>query len=210
MYFENKINDFFESKKKDFHHAEFKEKSCIETLQDKNKKLACLTSDIEIHGMASSFIQSIIDIVCDSNLRKIEKWVNLGLKNIFDGQVIEFKINKTISRNVNLYSFSILNNGIEGGINSFGGGVVCVISLILKILFLEITKSFKILVLDESLSFLSTKYIENCSKFINTLVNEFKLSVVLVTHQDQFKNYTSNIYEAKNKGTSTIFEKYEE
>lgn len=204
-----KVNEFFEKKQKDFNYAEFKEIECLNSIKEKENKLDILTKKIELHNIASSFIQSIIETVCDSNLRKIEKWVNLGLSTIFDDQVIEFKINKTISRNVNLYSFTILKDGVEGSVNSFGGGVLCVISLILKILFLELTKSYKLIVLDESLSFLSVKYIENCSKFLNTLVDEFKITVILVTHQEKFMEFSNNIFEAKPRIGKTIFEKYE-
>ena len=205
---ELKIKEYFENSQKEYNLAEFKENSCLENIQDKNKKLKDLEKDIELHNTAASFIQSIIETVCDSNLRKIETWINLGLKNIFDDQIIEFKINKAISRNTNIYSFIVLKDGIEGSINSFGGGVLCIISLILKVLFLEITKSAKLLVLDESLSFLSEQYIENCARFINTLVSEFKLNIILVTHQEKFKEHTSNIYEAKRKDNKTEFEKY--
>lgn len=169
------------------------------------KNLEVLKKEIELHTIASNFLQSIIETVCDSNLRKIETWVNLGLKNIFDDQNIEFQIEKTIKRNVNTYSFNIVQNGVKGSKNSFGGGVLCIISLILKFLFIELTKSPKLLVLDESLSFLSEKYIENCAKFISILSQEFGITTILITHQDKFKEFANRTYLASKDSGSTKF-----
>lgn len=203
--FVEKINQYILDSKKKLDLSEFKKNQIQNSLDNKIKNISSLKIDIENHNIASNFLQSIIESVCESNLRKIEKWVNIGLKNIFYDQQIEFRINKSIKRNINVYSLSLIKDGIEGNKNSYGGGVLCIVSLILKLLFLEITKSPKILVLDESLSFLSEKYIENCSKFINTLIQEFNLNVLLVTHQEKFKEYASNIYEAKNSNKSTKF-----
>jgi len=208
MDFQFKMNSYLEEAKKAYSISEYKYNEAQTAFKTKQKELDQYKKDIELHTIASTFLQSIIETVCDSNLRKIEEWVNIGLKTIFEDQLVEFKIAKSIKRNLNVYSLVILKDGVEGSVNSYGGGILCVISLILKFLFLAITKSPKILVLDESLSFLSEKYIENCSKFINILVEEFGTTVLLVTHQEKFKDFASTIYEAKPIKKSTVFELY--
>lgn len=170
---------------------------------------ATLETKLERHNIAATYIQSVIDTVCDTNLRKIEHWVNTGLKDIFYDQEIVFKITKDIKYNKNVYSFLILNDGVEGTKESYGGGILCVIALILKVIFLNITQSKNILVLDESLSFLSKQYIENCALFIKMLTQEFKITVVLVTHQDEFLSYADTKWTAEKKNGSTVFSEYE-
>lgn len=199
------VKSFLEKSKTDYDLSIHNENVLRLSLQKSNEDLIQLKKDIENHTIASTFLQSIIETVCESNLKKIETWVNLGLKRIFNDQIIEFKIEKAIKRNVNTYQLILLKDNIAGNKNSYGGGILCVVSLILKLLFLEITKSPKFLVLDESLSFLSEKYIENCSAFINILIKEFNLNVILVTHQEKFKEYASHVYEAKNMNNQTQF-----
>ena len=199
------VKSFLEKSKTDYDLSIHNENVLRLSLQNSNEDLIQLKKDIENHTIASTFLQSIIETVCESNLKKIETWVNLGLKRIFNDQIIEFKIEKAIKRNVNTYQLILLKDNIAGSKNSYGGGILCVVSLILKLLFLEITKSPKLLVLDESLSFLSEKYIENCSAFINILIKEFNLNVILVTHQEKFKEYASHVYEAKNMNNQTQF-----
>lgn len=199
------LKEALEKSKTQYDLAIHSESSLKKSLELSNSVLFQIKQNIENHTIASNFLQSIIETVCESNLRKIETWVNLGLKRIFHDQQVEFKIEKSIKRNVNTYQLTLSKDGISGNRNSYGGGILCVVSLILKLLFLEITKSPKILVLDESLSFLSEKYIESCSSFIKLLIKEFNLNVILVTHQEKFKEFASTIYEAKSINNQTQF-----
>lgn len=202
-----KLDSFLSESKSKLDISNYTIDQLVKSKDNQLSIIQSLKKNIELHTTASSFLQSIIESVCQKNIRKIEDFVNLSLKNIFNDQEITFRIDKSIKRNVNVYSFVLYKDGVEGSINSFGGGILCVVSLVLKILFIKLTKSFNLLVLDESLSFLSEGYLENCSKYIKTMTTDFNLNLILVTHQSKFKYYADNIYLAESLQNKTQFKK---
>jgi ABC-type lipoprotein export system ATPase subunit len=56
----------------------------------------------------------------------------------------------------------------------------------LKIIFNIFTKRFPVLLLDESLAFLSEQYQSSFSNLLKELSRQFNLIIVLVTHQAMF------------------------
>jgi ABC-type dipeptide/oligopeptide/nickel transport system ATPase subunit len=88
-----------------------------------------------------------------------------------------------------------LQDNVRGSINSFGGGIIAVIAVVLKILFNIVTKRFPLLVFDETLSFLAVNYIPAMSEFLKTLSKEFNIPILLVTHQKEFAIAAENCFE---------------
>lgn len=145
--------------------------------------------------IAERVLQEVVEKVSKQNLAKIESFVDRALSLIFPDLNLSFKIEQDVKRGNNVYSFVILKDQIRGGVNSFGGGVIAVISVVLKILFNIVTKRFPLLVLDETISFLAVNYIPAMSDFLKTLAKEFDLPIVLVTHQKEFAIAADQCYE---------------
>jgi len=159
------------------------------------------TKRLELMKLATLILQELVDVVSTKNIIKIESLVNSALVSVFYDENYVFKIKKKPERNQHIYKIVLCKNGIEGNENSFGGGVWSWIAFVLKILFNILSKRFPLLVPDESLSFLSAKYIPNASSFINDLSQEFNLPILLVTHQPLFADSANIKYELINKGT---------
>lgn len=156
---------------------------------------AVLTEEVEILTMATKFLADLVDRVSVQNLRKLEDIVNNALRVIFHDQDFKFEIESQIRRGATSYSWTLSKDGIKGNINSFGGGAFAVISLILKILSQIISKKYPLLVLDESLSFVSKEYITpNLSQFLKELSEQFETTILLVTHQPAFAEEADLVY----------------
>lgn len=156
--------------------------------------------------IAEKILQDVVEKVSKQNLLKIESFVNRALSLIFTDMNLSFKIEQDVKRGNNVYSFEILKDDIRGSIHSFGGGVIAVISVVLKILFNIVTKRFPLLVLDETLSFLAVNYIPAMSEFLKTLSKEFNIPILLVTHQKEFAVAADNCFEVffNKEGNTTI------
>ena len=174
-------------------------------IEETEAHLIALKDDIQYHELASVCIQELVDQVSTSNIERIETLVNSALASIFFDQDIKFKINQETKRNLNCYSFVTMKDGVEGSIYSFGGGIMAVEAMVLKILFNLLSKRYPLLILDESLSFVSEKYIEGTSNFMKELSEQFDIPIVLVTHQDSFtRNADNEIQIEKENNKTTI------
>jgi ABC-type dipeptide/oligopeptide/nickel transport system ATPase component len=135
----------------------------------------------------SLLLQRIVEVCGKRNVRKIEDLIDKIFSRTFYDKKLEFRIDTVVHRSVNVYKFTVIEDGlVEGLDNSFGGGVLAVLSVSLKAIFNLFTKRFPVLLLDESLSFLSEKYQAGFSALMKELAREFGLTVVLVTHQATF------------------------
>lgn len=164
-----------------------------------------IEKDLTLNKLATSVLQQLVDLVSKKNIEKIEDLVNMALRSIFYDMDLEFKINQTVKRNLNVYQITLCSGGVVGTISSYGGGVIAVVSMVLKVLFNLLSKRYPLLVFDESLSFLADKYIPNASKFFKELSGEFSLPILLVTHQTLFiQNAENTLSIDKREGRTVV------
>lgn len=173
-------------------------------LEEKKGKLNYLKDRVELLRIASITIHHIIDTVSTDNIRKVENLVNHALSHIFYDLDLNFHIEQSVKRNMVIYNAVITEDGVEGSINSYGGGVISAISFVLKCLFNLLSNKFPLVIFDESLGFLADKYIPNASNFIKEITQELKIPVVLVTHQKMFIQESDNVLEVHKVGTSSL------
>lgn len=157
-------------------------------------KLLGLKEKVTYLHISKKILQEVVERVSKDNLEKVESFVNRALTLIFPDLSLSFKIEQDVKRGNNTYSFAVYQGSIKGSIHSFGGGVIAVIAVVLKILFNIITKRFPLLALDETLSFLAVNYIPAMSDFLKTVSKEFGIPIILVTHQPQFASAADFCY----------------
>jgi DNA repair exonuclease SbcCD ATPase subunit len=178
--------------------------NAVEQLEKQLRSLTAeqtpLKNQVELMKMGAAFLQQLIDTVATDNINNIETLVNTALASIFKDQDIAFKIVQEIKRNQVLYKIILVHNGVEGGINSFGGGPWGVVALVLKAVVLILGKRYPVLALDESLSYVSKEYRESVSHFLHDLTKPYpaglSLPILLVSHEPQFNEAADNILEA--------------
>lgn len=182
-------------------HQVLSTQSNLDSALNRQDKLKEQTEDLK---MAAVLLQELVDSVAAKNILRTEELVNSALSTIFTDMKLDFKIISEIKRNANSYRMVIVENGVEGNLNSFGGGVWAIVAFVLKVLFNILGKRHPMLAFDESLSFLSEKYIPNASAFIKDLSREFNMPILLVTHQPLFTQASDQIYTASSAGKKTV------
>ena len=109
--------------------------------------------------------------------------VTEALSSIFEKD-IRFKINLYSYRNEPAIDISVIEDELEiDPQKSCGGGLNDIISFVIKIIFIHLKKSSKIIILDEPLKFLSRDYIEQSSNFIRDISKRMNIQIILVSHK---------------------------
>lgn len=128
---------------------------------------------------------------------QIESLVNQGLDYIFN-ENIKIRIDSAFKNNKTVFSLKIVKDNLNEGITeSFGGGVLAVVSCLLKISSIIITKTERLLVMDESLAYVSIEYQEKLSKFLQQICKQMNFTIILVTHQPLMAKHSDTIYRAE-------------
>lgn len=150
------------------------------------------------YDKAVSFCDLLIEKLNSASVEDIEKLVSEALEFIFE-KPYKFKMKPEVLRGNVTYRFSLEIDGREDEdlMDSQGGGIVAVISIIMRIITILITEPplKRVLFLDESLGMLSAEYIDNASKFIKQLGTKLGFKIILVTHQEAFKQHADTVYE---------------
>lgn len=180
----------------------------VELIQkDIDKKRELIEGDKRDAKLARDCSTILTELVREqSNIKigEIENIVNEGLKVVFSDN-IEIKIISSILNNKTTYHIDITQNGVHGTQESFGGGVLAVISLCLRVVMIIYCKRDRILFLDESLGFVSEVYQPSLSNFISQLCKRLGFNITLISHQPKMTAYADRIYEAYKGKDGTEF-----
>ena len=76
---------------------------------------------------------------------------------------------------------------------SSGGGMNDIISLIFKLIFVYLRDCSNIIILDESLKFLSKEYLQNASDFLRDICERLEMQIILVSHKENLKTSADNV-----------------
>lgn len=142
------------------------------------------------------FFEKVIDMNTKSTRNFIESLVNDGIEYIIGDNSVSISIESSIKNNKVQYSINIIDNknNIEGGIESFGGGILAIISFIFRIVIMHISKMFPLIVIDENLTFVSFHYQERLSKFIKQISSQFSINVLMISHSPKLNTHADKIY----------------
>ena len=182
-----KISDLFKTVKA-------QKDALVSQLGQLDSEIESLSRSEITHSKAVAFCDQLIEVMNSASVEDIEKLITEALQTIFD-KPYKFKMNPQVKRGNMTYSFTLGDNETDI-MDAEGGGIVQVISLLMRIVTISISKPKlqKILVLDESLGMLSAEYISNASKSIKDLGSKLGFTIVLVTHQQQFVDEADAAY----------------
>jgi len=142
-----------------------------------------------------------------ATIEMFERVVTASLKEVFDFDyrfIIEVSSDKKI-----LTKFKLRQpNGLELDVmDSCGGGVVDVVSFVLKALMLASIrpKRTQVMFLDESFSRVSSDYVPKVADLLVSLSKQLNMKFLLVTHQTYFLEVATHGYEISKQGNEVIF-----
>jgi len=181
------------------------------TLQSTEQRIKTLEENELTISQASIFLQSLSDTTRIQVIERISKLVTELLQTVKDPN-LEFRMNLGVERSQADLKFFVVDklSGKEfDALESMGGGVVDLIALGLRVSLLVLWKPklARILILDETLKYVSVSDQELASEFIRKLSEQLGLQIIFISHSKTLaeKSHASFLIEKIN-GISQVRE----
>ncbi len=159
-------------------------------------------------AVTKTALEHLLQRVQAENLTRIENLVSYGLRVVFPDRGLSLKATATSKRGVPWVDLTMESQGTEAPIlSAFGGGPATVVAFLLRALALRRAGLAPLLVLDESFSHVSAKYVPTIGELLREMVDRAGVTILLVTHQPEFLSHATKAYRAVDGGeTGTRFE----
>lgn len=145
---------------------------------------------------AQGVIDQTITRVSEGGIGKIESLVSEGLELVFPGEGAGFVVEKKSGAKGTSHRFLVCKGGVQGPpIDTFGGGIVNVVQLLLRVIMIQRFGLRKLLILDESFSNVSQEYLPMVSDLLRTLCEEQGFEILLITHQPILTSSADQVYQ---------------
>ncbi len=190
-----------------------KREKIIEQLKENNEKIASIEKQQELLEKVNILLQKTSQFAREQAKVQVENLVTNCLEYIFENNT-QFKIEINEAYKKQNAEFYVITN-VDGEeiktkpTESRGGGVVDIVSLALRISFLQIHRPFieGPLILDEPAKHVSEEYIFNVANFLKRTSEMFNRQIIMVTHNNHLSAIGTNAYKVELKGTESIVEK---
>lgn len=143
-----------------------------------NQKQYLITRNI-----AATKARKIITLAAQNTQQNLKDYisniVNLALKSVFENPPV-FSIEFTERRNKTECDL-LLNNEAQTT-EVFAGGELDIVAFALRMAFISIKGTHKVLLLDETFKNLSIGYHDACANMIQTLSRKLNMQIILVSH----------------------------
>ncbi len=177
------------------------------SLDEARKTLASCESQINLLNLSSEVLKDIGDKRKRSTIEVFERVCSKALHDIFDSNyrfVIEMDSEgKRVSTRFKLMDAEDNEYSI---MDSCGGGIVDVISLVLRVLILVSAKPArsKVLYLDESTKHVSPEFRPKVAEFLKSLSRQLGIQILLVTHQKEMLEASDSAYQLEKTNNGTL------
>ena len=181
------------SKKDEIIHKE-------ETLAELESLLFSLQEKIKIKNLSISILEYLKNYKLEYKKDFILSIINSAIKDIFQDEIaidIEQEVKKT-TKNIR-YNIVFYQNGYpiaknEELLETNGGGVLSVISVLFKILIGFFYSKNKFFIFDESFSQVSPQYRERLSLFLRKFSEQYNFTIVIVSQTEDLNTYAHKNY----------------
>jgi len=181
----------------------------IQNLDKNEKEHIALMLDLKEQGEAIALMKVLIEKISEQGLKKLEQLIAYGLKTIFPDKDLYFAVkidDRGNHKTADFYVGEKLGEKVEWMKirDSVGGGVVVVVSFILRVYFMQKFKIRPVIFLDEALTQLSEKYIDGLFEFMAYLRDELDYDFLFITHQKVFLPYADKVYRVSGGGVKEL------
>lgn len=190
-----------------------KKEKIIEQINENDKKINSIEKQKDTLEKVNILLQKTSQFAREQAKTQVENLVTNCLEYIFENET-EFKIEMTEAyKKQNAEFYVITKTGNEEiktrPTESRGGGVVDIISLALRISFLQIHRPYieGPLILDEPAKHVSEEYIFNVANFLKQTSEMFNRQIIMVTHNNHLSAIGTNSYKVELKGSESVVEK---
>lgn len=169
-------------------------------------QLKFLQEEASVLERAEACLTEVNQRVLSSSTQTIDGLITGGLRAVFKDQNLEFRTQTDRYRGKTALKFRLFQDGQEAPIlDSYGGGVIVVVGVLLRVVTIMTLGMRRVLLLDESLSHVSDQYIPNVSQLLQKLCAELGFTILMVTHQEAFAENATVHYQGKEVNGHVIF-----
>ncbi|WP_422486781.1 ATPase [Gudongella sp. DL1XJH-153] len=203
---EQNLNDFgsFISRQ------EGKRDQLVELKHTYENELTTIIEELDLLEQVMILFQKTSEYARNQAKYQIENLVTKCLQYIFETN-IEFKIEIEELRNKANAEFYVINDTPDFFLKtkpeqSRGGGIVDIVSLALRISFMQTHKPTieGPLILDEPAKHVSEDYIYNVGDFLRQSSEMFNRQIIMVTHNSHLASLSENTHRVELSGTSSV------
>lgn len=172
-----------------------------------------LEDEEELLNLVSALFRKLIDQEVTDGVKAVEHLQTEGLQAVFDDQDLSVQARIEESRgkiSVDLVTIQKKPNGdiIEGlARDDFGGSVLTVQSVLLRVIIMLRRGLRPLILLDESLPAFDSNYISNMGNFLSELCRKLKIDILMVTHNPALFEAADRSYRIVRKGGESKFER---
>lgn len=195
------LNNSIEKLKKVYNLEKGKEENIKEEIEKIKSNINNLYRELDILEKVNILLQKTSEYAREQSKKQIELIVTNCLQYVFFDSDIEFKIDIQEAYGKPNAEFYVISRIGDKLIKtkpelSRGGGVVDIISLALRIAFMQIHKPTVNgpLLLDEPAKHVSSEYIFNVAEFLRQTSEMFNRQIILVTHNNHLSSISKNAY----------------
>lgn len=206
----NKLDDYLIRSKEFISREQGKSDKLKEQLNINKNSLKEIELELELLNKVSILFQKTSEFAREQAKSQVESLVTKCLQFIFDSD-IQFLIEIEELRGKANAEFYVVNQLEDSVIKtkpelSRGGGVVDIVSLALRIAFLQTHKP-KIegpLILDEPAKHVSDEFIYNVAEFLRQTSELFNRQIIMITHNDHLASIGNSAHRVDLKGSTSI------
>lgn len=180
-------------------------------LQQNNDKIISLEQEESTLTLVAELLRHFIDREVTLGVEAVQNLQTEGLQAVFDDQDLHAKAEVEVSRgkvSVNLVTVQTRADGeIEGeGMDAFGGALVTLQSVLLRIIIIVRRGLRPLLVMDESLPAIEGGYLLNMGRFLSVLCAKLGVDILVVTHNPLLVDTADRAYRISLKDEAAHFQ----
>ena len=170
------------------------------------KEEAAARYQVDLYQKCSEIFKQWLDDSLEKNTTSMADLATTALRHTIHDQQLTFKIKQEPKYNRISIKFVLEENSpngiVEGNpLDSYGGGAAAVISLVLRLAVMARMGMGNLLLLDESMYFVSNMYVPGAAAFMRQLAERTGVNILMVTHNPEFLTHAHVAYEGRKDGS---------
>lgn len=180
-------------------------------IKETEEKIQNLKKEEQTLNLTSQLFQNLIDREISNPIEVLRSIQEEALGTIYYDQDIGVEVESKLERgkvSINLITVQKKDGETIKGdsTKSFGGSILTIQSLLMRIIVILKRDLLNLILLDESLSALDDGYANNVGTFLHKVCEELKFDILVVTHSDSLFECGNKKYIIKSSSNGSYFQ----
>ena len=177
--------------------------SIISSIEDSKLKMLIASNKEALYGKSIETLQKVSGIMKTKTITNIETLITKGIHDVIGEKNLSFIVKYDSKRNFIQAQYKIhdsVANEDYNIVDSFGGGIADIISILQRIIFVYKFNTAKIIVLDEAGKWISSCKQDDFGKFLSEISNKLGIQIILITHKNEVLAHSNKIFRVTKSG----------